>query len=119
MIKKFKEAIEKDKFRALLTGLSKTFDCINHPLLIAKIDNYGVSPFSTKIIFSYLSNRTQRTKIKNSFSMRSNILHGVPQKSLLGPLFRIFIDLIDLLYECEENDIASYADDTTPHSLLS
>ena len=76
----FKEAIDRgDKFGALLTDLSNAFDRINHPLLIAKIDSYGVSPMSTKIIFSYLSNRTQRTKIKNSFSKRSNIVHGVPQ----------------------------------------
>ena len=70
MIDKFKEAIDSgDKFVALLTDLSKAFDCINHPLLIAKIDRYGVSPLSIKIIFPYLSNRTRHT----------NILHGVPQ----------------------------------------
>ena len=41
--------------------------------------------------------------------------YGVRQSSVLGPL--IFnIDLIDLFYECEESNIASYADDTTPYS---
>ena len=79
MTEKSKEAINRrDKFGAFLTDLSKAFECINHPLLIAKIDSYGVPPMLTKIIFSYLNNRTQRTKIKNSFSKRSNILHGVP-----------------------------------------
>ena len=111
---KFKEAIDRGKkFGALLTDLSKAFDCINHPHLIAKIDSYGVSPLSTKIIFSYWSNRTQRTKVKDSFSKRSNILHGVSQRSILGPL-PFNIDLLDLFYECEESDIASYADDTMP-----
>ena len=62
MIVNFKEAIDRgDKFGALLTDLSKVFDCIKHPLLIAKIDSYGVSSMSTKIIFPYLSNCTQRT----------------------------------------------------------
>ena len=55
---------------------------------------------SIEIIFSYLSNRTQRTKIKNNFSKRSNIPHGVPQESILGPLL-FNIDLIDIFYECE------------------
>ena len=114
MIEKYKKTIKRgDKFGALLTDLSKAFDCINHPLLIAKIGSYGVSSISIKLIFSYLSNRTQRTKIKYSFSKRSNILHGVPQGSILGP-FLFNIDFIDLFNECDENDIASYADDTTP-----
>ena len=46
------------------------------------------------------------------FSERCRIGHGVPQGSILGPLF-FNIDLIDLFYECEGSNIASYADDTT------
>ena len=38
----------------------------------------------------------------------------MPQGSILGPLL-FNIDLIDLFYECEESNIASYADDTTPY----
>ena len=67
------------------------------------------------MIFTYLSNRTHRTKINECFSERSRIEHGVPQGSILGPLL-FNIDLIDLFYECEESNIASYADDTTPYS---
>ena len=116
MIEKFKEAIDRGyEFGALLTDLSKAFDCINHPLLIAKLYKYGVSPLSINLIFSYLNNRTHRTKINNCFSERSRIEHGVPQGSILGPLL-FNIDLIDLFYECEESNIASYADDTTPYS---
>ena len=118
MIEKFKEAIDRGyEFGALLTDLSKAFDCINHPLLIAKLYNYGVSPLSINLIFSYLNNRTHRTKINKCFSERSRIEHGVPQGSILGPLL-FNIDLIDLFYECEESNIASYADDTTPYSCV-
>ena len=77
MIEKTKKAIDRgDTFGARLTDLSKAFDCLNYLLLISKIDSYGVSPKSTKII---LSNQTQSTKIKNSCSKRSNMLHDVPQ----------------------------------------
>ena len=59
MIEKFKEAIDRgNEFGALLTDLSKAFDSMNHPLLIAKLYSYGVSPLSVNMIFSYFSNRT-------------------------------------------------------------
>ena len=44
--------------------------------------------------FSYVSNRTQRTKINVSFGERSNIVHGVTRGSILG-LLPFSIDLID------------------------
>ena len=118
MIEKFKEVIDRGyEFGALLTNLSKAFDCINHPLLIAKLYNYGVSPLSINLIFSYLNNRTHRTKINNCFSEKSRIEHGVPQGSILGSLL-FNIDLIDLFYECEESNTACYADDTTPYPCV-
>ena len=66
--------------------------------------NYGLSPLSVNMIFSYLSNRTHRTKTNGCFS----------ERSVLGPLL-FNIDLIDLFYKCEKSNIASYADDTTPY----
>ena len=114
MTEKVYEAIDRgDKFGAILTDISKVFNCINYQVLIVKIGSYGVSPLSTKIVFSYLSNHTQGSKIKHSFSKRSNMLHGGSQWSFLGPLL-FNIDLIDSSCECVESDIASYAEDKTP-----
>ena len=96
MIEKFKEAVERrNKLGAVLTDLSKALDCINHPLLIARMYNYGVSPLSIKMTFSYLSNLTHRTKIEESFSERFRIEHGLRQGSILGPLL-FSIDLTEI-----------------------
>ena len=59
--------------------LSKAFDTINHELLIAKLHAYGFSKQALKILFSYMSDRWQRTKINKSFSSWSALLQGVPQ----------------------------------------
>ena len=73
------------------------------------------SPLSVNMIFSYLSNRTNRIKINECLSKRSIIEYGVAQGLILGPLL-FNIDLIDLFYECEESNVVSYADDTIPYS---
>ena len=65
---------------------------------------------------SNLSNRKQRTKIKSTYSSLLEIIFGVPQGSILGPLlFNIF--LIDLFFIIEDTEIASYADDNTPYVI--
>ena len=87
MLEKFKETINRgNQFGALLTDLSKAFDCIDHKILIAKLSEYGVSSSSLNVISSYLKHGTQQTKINDCFSTRSNIKYGVPQESILGPL---------------------------------
>ena len=115
MLEKFEESVDKgNEFGALLTDLSKAFDCIDYKLLIAKFFWYGVSPSSLNLIFFYLSNRNQRVKIKASYSDKISIEYGVPQRLNLGPLL-FNIDSIDLFFECD-SEIASYAHDTTPYS---
>ena len=64
----------------------------------------------------YLQNWKQRTKIGSSYSDCEDIILGVPQGSILGPLlFNIF--LCDLFLEDENDYFANYADDTTTYSV--
>ena len=78
MLEKWKSAIDNKKmFGALLTDLSKTFDCLSHDLLIAKLNAYGFSIAPLRLVQNYLSNRTQRTKINSEFSSWREILFGV------------------------------------------
>ena len=100
---------------ALLSDLSKGFDCILHDLLIQKLAAYGFDYNSLQMLQSYLSNRKQRTKINDACSKYCEILFGVHQGSLLGPLlFNIY--LCDMFYDNHDCDIVSYADDITPYA---
>ena len=116
-IEKFKKSLDQGgEYAALLTDLSKAFDCLPHDLIIAKLHAYGFDKASLRLMHSYLTDRYQRVKINNSYSLWSLIKHGVPQGSILGPiLFNIF--LCDMFFMVDNIDIASYADDNTPYSV--
>ena len=115
MIEKAKKNIDKGgKFGALLTDLSKAFDCMTHDLLIAKLHALIFDMNALNLMFDYLTGRKQRVKINSRFSSYLDIFQGVPQESILGPLLFNLL-LCDLFSFLEEVDIMSYADDNTPY----
>ena len=115
IFEKWKHAVGNKKvFGALLTDLSKAFDCICHDLLITKLNAYGLP--ALKLAHNYLQNRKQRTKNGTACSLWEEIFSGVPQGSILVPLlFNIF--LCDLFLTIEGNYFTNYADDTTPYVI--
>ena len=116
MIEKCKTAVDNGSvFAALLTDLSKAFDCIPHDLIIAKLATYCFDTNALKHSHNYLSNRKQRVRANSAYSIWKDIFYGVPQGSILGPLL-FNIHLCDLFYFLENTDIASYADDNTLYS---
>ena len=103
---------------ALLTDLYKAFDCIDHQLLIAKLNAYGVYTNSRYILASYLVKTKQRTKVNGSYSNFDGTFSGVPQGSKLDRLlFNIYI--CDLIFGIGDLNIASYAGDITPYTFSS
>ena len=92
--------------------LRKAFDTVNHNILLSKLQNLGASVSALSWFNSYLKCRTQRVHFKDSLSNSCFVSTGVPQGSVLGPLF--FIIFINSMSNViSHGKISMYADDTT------
>ena len=67
-----------------------------------------------KLIYDYLSHRSQKTKVGSSVSAYLDIIFGVPQGSILRPL-QFNIDLRDFFFEGYSSNCANFADNTSPY----
>ena len=103
MLGKWKISVDSgEAFGALLTDLSKAFDCLEHELLIAKLNAYAFSLPALRLIHDYLSHRKQRTRVNNSYSEWLAVMFGAP------PGLDLFLIRSDI-------DNANFADDNTPY----
>ena len=95
MLEMWKNTLHKGGYvSAIFMDLSKTFDTLNHNLLIAKLEAYGFERDSLSFMKSYLSDRQQRVRVNNNFSSWEKIIAGVPQGSILGRFYLTSLSMI-------------------------
>ena len=117
LLEEWREKLDKNFIvGAVLMDLSKAFGCIPHDLIIAKLAAYEFKRETLRLIYSYLKGRKQCVKINNTYSDYNEIISGVPQGSILGPVFFnlsindlfFFIETVSKLIDTleSENNIA-------------
>ena len=95
----------------VLLDLKKAFDTIDHSILLSKLELYGITGNALSMIRSYLSGRNQKCQLGDKMSTARRIECGIPQGSILGPLF--FLIYINDLPQCLNHATARlFADDT-------
>ncbi len=97
---------------SVFLDLSKAFDCVDHRILICKLEHYGIRGMPLRWLESFLSNRSQFVGISDVRSTEEILSYGVPQGSILSPLlFLIYVN--DASSSVQQGRLVQYADDTT------
>ena len=93
----------------IFVGLHKAFDNVEHDILLAKLEHYGICGLANEWFRSCLSNIKQYISINGQESSLASVLYGVPQGLVLGPLlFLIYInDLNQAIKLCKVHHFAS------------
>jgi len=108
-------AMNKQRVSALiLLDLSAAFDTINHDILLNRLNScFGIAGSAFSLLSSYLSNRPQSVIVDQEISSSQQLLRGVPQGSVLGPLlFSLYTTPLSHLLSDSSVQFHFYADDT-------
>ena len=87
LTEKWKNALDNGESVGLLSpDMSKTFDCLNHRLLLGKLEAYGFATDSIRLMSSYFKDRFNRLKLGETTSSWKCVRRGCPRGSPFDPL---------------------------------
>ena len=113
LINKVSSAIDqRETTVGVFLDLSKAFDTLDHQILFTKLEHYGIRDVALQWIKSYFTCRRQFVQINQTCSSTQTINCGVPQGSILGPLFFILY-INDLPRASKLSELLLFADDTS------
>ena len=102
--------------RSVFLDISKAFDKVWHVGLLYKLKSYGINGPLLTLIKIFLTNRFQRVVLNGQTSNWKEVLAGVPQGSILGPL--LFLVYINDLPDGIQSNVKIFADDTSIFSVM-
>ena len=112
MVENIRQAWDRDEHcLGVFIDLRKAFDTVDHSILVGKLEHLGIRGIPLELIKSYLCNRKQYVAYGNSESPQRDISVGVPQGSILGPLFFVLY-INDLSAASDFFKYILFADDT-------
>lgn len=99
-------------FFSIFLDFRKAFDCVDHAVLLSKMNFYGIRGRALEWFESYLDGRTQYVSVDGADSNTCDVTHGVPQGSNLGPL--LFLIFLNDFPNCSDFfQFTLFADDST------
>lgn len=101
----------------ILLDFEKAFDKVPHSRLLYKLQFYGVRGRTNSWISSFLSNRKQQVVLEGARSQQDDVLSGVPQGTVLGPL--LFLTYINDMPGYTQSDVRLFADDSLLYREIS
>ena len=96
--------------RIIQIDFSAAFGRVNHPEILYKLCSVGIGGFVLSIVSQFLSNRSKHVMVNSCRSKLVNVVSGVQQGCVLGPL--LFLLYTSELFSILENELISYADDS-------
>ena len=105
----FESFNDKHQVDMIILDFSKAFDTVPHQKLLHKLSNYGIDGKLNRWVEQFLTNRKQRVLVEGEFSAYDQVISGVPQGTVLGPL--LFLCHINDLPNHVKSQIRLFADD--------
>ena len=108
---------KKNQVDIFILDFEKAFDTVPHELLKSKLHMYGVSKQALNWISDFLNNRKQTVVVNGSKSQNAEVVSGVPQGTVLGPI--LFLVHINDIAKCVNSEIRLFADDCVCYRNIS